>query len=162
MGSPTVVHGSWQKEKERERGVIALGATVEFSRSRTARVPRQGYVLARIRERASQRVFASLMLTNEGYIIIGETAERIPFIDLSRNMQEPFYSFVPLVSEQSHPELTGPIVLRDTTSRHSNRESHPSLSLINQNEDRSLIYARNSKDSGKHPNDGQLSRLAQN
>lgn len=37
MGSPTVVHGSRQKEKERERGVIALGATAEFSRSRTER-----------------------------------------------------------------------------------------------------------------------------
>lgn len=103
MGSPTVVHGSRQKERERERGVIALGATVEFNRSRTAHVPRQGYrtrAHPRASERASQRVFALLMLTNEGYIIIGETAERIPFIDLSRNMQEPFYGFVSLVSEQ--------------------------------------------------------------
>lgn len=61
MGSPTVVHGSRQKERERERGVIALGATVEFNRSRTAHVPRQGYVLARIRERASERVNAFLL-----------------------------------------------------------------------------------------------------
>lgn len=136
MGSPTVVHGSRRKEKEGKRGarggVIALGATVEFSRSRTARVPRQGYVLARIRERASerasQRVFASLMLTNEGYIIIGETAERIPFIDLSRNMQEPFYGFVPLVSEQSHPARTRSF--RDILLRvaRSSSVSPPSLS----------------------------------
>lgn len=46
---------------ERGRRVIALGATVEFSRSRTARVPWQGYVLARIRERASERVNAFLL-----------------------------------------------------------------------------------------------------
>lgn len=121
MGSPTVVHGSRQKERERERGVIALGATVEFNRSRTAHVPRQGYVLARIRERASerasQRVFASLMLTNEGYIIIGETAERIPFIDLSRNMQEPFYGFVSLVSEQVRVQNRPDRVSRRTTLR---------------------------------------------
>lgn len=65
MGSPTVVHGSWQKEKERERGVIALGATVEFSRSRTARVPRQGYVLARIRERVSESTRFCFVNVNE-------------------------------------------------------------------------------------------------
>jgi hypothetical protein len=61
-------------------GVIALGATGEFSRSRTARVPRQGYTLAPASVRASERigerrVFASLMLTNEGYIIIGENGQ---------------------------------------------------------------------------------------
>lgn len=52
-----------ERERKREgRGeVIALGATVEFSRSRTARVPRKGYVLARIRERASERVNAFLL-----------------------------------------------------------------------------------------------------
>lgn len=67
MGSPTVVHGSRQKERERERGggVIALGATVEFSRSRTARVPRQGYVLARIREQASESTRFCFVNVNE-------------------------------------------------------------------------------------------------
>lgn len=135
MGSPTVVHSSRQKERERERGVIAVGATVEFSRSRTARVPRQGYVLARIRERASQRVFASLMLTNEGYIIIGETAERIPFIDLSRNMQEPFYSFVPLVSERAGAKRNRRLRdnIRDATLIHllpsAARKSKPKIDL---------------------------------
>lgn len=104
-------------------------------------MPRQGYVLARASasERASQRVFASLMLTNEGYIIIGETAERIPFIDLSRNMQEPFYGFVPLVSEQSHPARTRSfrdILLRVARSRvRVARISSvsPLPSLVNQN-----------------------------
>lgn len=59
MGSPTVVHGSRQKEKERERGVIALGATVEFSRSRTARVPRGKDTYSRAS--ASERVNAFLL-----------------------------------------------------------------------------------------------------
>lgn len=60
MGSPTVVHGSRRQErarkKEREReGVIALGATVEFSRSRTARAT------ARINTRTSERANAFLL-----------------------------------------------------------------------------------------------------
>lgn len=118
-------------------------------------MPWQGYVLARIRERASerasQRVFASLMLTNEGYIIIGETAERIPFIDLSRNMQEPFYGFVPLVSERSHPESdaeTGPGRFA-TYYRTLRREPHPSppfrRSRQIKTEDRSSERVRNSR-----------------
>lgn len=143
-----------ERKSERGRRVIALGATVEFSRSRTARVPWQGYVLARIRERASerasQRVFASLMLTNEGYIIIGETAERIPFIDLSRNMQEPFYGFVPLVSERSHPERCRNRPGRFATYRRTlRRESHPSppfrRSRKSKPKDRSLERVRNSR-----------------
>lgn len=57
-----------ERERRKERsagGVIALGATVEFSRSRTARVPRQGYVLARIRERASESTRFCFVNVNE-------------------------------------------------------------------------------------------------
>lgn len=132
-------------------------------------MPWQGYVLARIRERASerasQRVFASLMLTNEGYIIIGETAERIPFIDLSRNMQEPFYGFVPLVSVRSHPERcrNRPGRFATYTVVRLRRESHPSPPFrrsTNQNpEDRSLERVRNSRGDRRTMNVGRRSPL---
>lgn len=70
-----------EKERRREGRVIALGATVSLAGAgRRACRGKDTYSRASASERAraSQRVFASLMLTNEGYIIIGETAERIP------------------------------------------------------------------------------------
>lgn len=144
MGSPTVVHGSWQKEKETERGVIALGATVEFSRSRTARVPRQGYVLARIRERVSESTRFCFVNVNERGVhnYRGNGGADPVYRSQSKHAgtilqfrSSCFGAVAP------HPESTetGPIVSRHATSRYDIQRANlihlfPSLpSLVNQN-----------------------------
>lgn len=138
MGSPTVVHGSRLKERERVRrggGVIALGATVEFSRSRTARVPRQGYSYSRAHprasERASQRVFASLMLTNEGVHNYRGNGGADPIYRSQSKHAETILRFrsscFGAVRIRSESEIN-PIVSRHTAWRQrSSREPHPSL-----------------------------------
>lgn len=159
MGSPTVVHDSRQKERERVRGggergrrVIALGATVEFSRSRTARVPWQGYVLARIRERASESTRFCFVNVNERGVhnYRGNGGANPVYRSQSKHAGTILrFRSSRFVSGRIRSDAeTGPGRFA-TYYRTLRRESHPSppfrRSRQIKTEDRSLEHARNSR-----------------